>query len=121
MKRDMELIRNILLQFEERLEFDTPYTPEVVGYSENQIYYHLKLMDQAGLIEAIDWSGGDSQHWVVTSMTNVGHDFLEAARNETFWERAKSAISASGGVLTIEALKIALSTVVKKAMSSDLS
>ncbi|MCC5856145.1 MAG: DUF2513 domain-containing protein [Idiomarina sp.] len=116
MKRDMELVRRILFQLEERLEFDEPYVPKVDGYSENEIFYHVKLMSEAGLIEAKNWSDDDGPCWLATSMTAAGHDFLDAARSDRLWAKAKSIVTGSGGALTLEALKIGLSMAVKNAI-----
>ncbi len=121
MKRDMELVRKILFQLEERLEFDEPHVPNVDGYLDNEIYYHLKLMREAGLIDAKDWSDDSGPYWVATSMTAAGHDFLDTARNDTLWEKAKSIVTRSGGALTLEALKIGLSMAVKNAITSGSS
>lgn len=121
MKRDMELVRKILFQLEERLEFDVPFIPKVDGHSENEVFYHLKLMSEANLIEAKNWSADDGPHWVATSMTTLGHDFLDAARSDTLWAKAKNIVTKSGGVLTLEALKTGLSMAVKNAITGESS
>ena len=121
MKRDMELVRRILLQLEERLEFDEPHVPNVDGYSDNEIYYHLKLMSEAGLIDAKNWSDDSGPYWVTTSMTAAGHDFIDAARSDTLWQKAQSIVTKSGGALTLEALKIGLSMAVKNAITGGVS
>jgi hypothetical protein len=115
----MELVRTILIDIEDREEFDVPYVPEVQGHSEKEIFYHLKVMHDAGLIEAGDWSSEDAPHWVASSLTSAGHDFLDAARNDTIWAKAKSAILSSGGVLTLDALKIGLTLAVKNTVSGS--
>ncbi len=117
MKRDMELVRRILFQLEERLEFDEPYVPNIDGCPDNEIYYHLKLMSEAGLIDAKNWSDDSGPYWVATSMTVAGHDFLDAARSDTLWTKAKSIVTRSDGALTLEALKIGLSMAVKNAIT----
>lgn len=90
MKRDMELVVKILNYLSDKADFDSPITPEVKGFSENQVYYHIKLMAQANLVEAKDWSTGDGPEWVVTSLTNKGHDFLDIIRQESVWSTVKS-------------------------------
>jgi hypothetical protein len=113
MKRNMELGRKILLKVEEKEDFSTPITPSVVGFTKQEVVYHIKLLHQASLIEAQDWSSDNGDNWVVTSLTSIGHDFLDSARNETSWNKAKEYISSKGSVLTFETLKIALSELVK--------
>ena len=112
----MDLIRKILLALEEKEDFEEPIVPEIPGVTTNEIYYHIKLLNEAGLIEAKDWSTDNGSEWVATSLTSPGHDFLDAARNETFWVKAKSLVQNSGGALTLEAMKVALDQVVKSAL-----
>ncbi|WP_172592417.1 DUF2513 domain-containing protein [Nitrosomonas supralitoralis] len=51
MKRDLNLVRNILLcAIEQECEFFG--NPEIEDYSSDQISYHINLMDQAGLVLA---------------------------------------------------------------------
>lgn len=119
MKRDMDLVREILIEIEERSDFDVPYVPDIEGKTDHEIFYHIKIMHEAALIEASNWSGDDGPHWLAKSLTNAGHDFLDAARNETLWAKAKAKVLSSGGVLTIEALKIGLALAVKNAISGN--
>lgn len=117
MKRDIELTREILVALEELESFDEPVIPNIPGRSKHELVYHIKLLSEAGLIEAQNWSTGDGSEWVATSLTSSGHDFLDAARNNTIWEKAKTMVVDQGSVLTIEALKVALSQVVRGALS----
>jgi uncharacterized protein DUF2513 len=119
LKRDMDLVRRILIEIEERNDFDDPYVPEIEGKTEHEIFYHIKIMHEAGLIEASNWSGDGGPHWLAKSLTNTGHDFLDAARNENLWAKAKSKVLSSGGVLTIEALKIGLAMAVQNAVTGN--
>ena len=100
LKRDMDLCRLVLLHVEEK-----PYDgwgrgkddlPDA-GVDTATLYYHVKLLNQAGLLEAhyIDRSDGDM--WLPTSLTWQGHEFLDAARDNKNWERAKQAGSKIGG------------------------
>lgn len=113
MKRKMDLFRKILLSLEEKGDFEEPIFPDIPGETKNDISYHIKLLSEQGLIEAKDWSTCDGLEWVAISLTSSGHDFLDAARNENFWEKAKSLIKDNSGVLTLEAMKIALDYLVK--------
>jgi hypothetical protein len=61
--------------------------------------YHLQMMDDAGLIEAVFVADGTG---VVASaeifrLTNAGHDFIEAARNATVWNKFKMQAAQIGG------------------------
>jgi hypothetical protein len=50
MKRDLDLVRKLLLYYEEKEDYRMDSSPSVEGYDELQVLYHLLLMDEAGLI-----------------------------------------------------------------------
>ena len=116
MRRDMDLVRKILFAVE---ECDTPWGAEgpleIDGYSNQVIAYHVKILVQAGLIEARDVSvmGEDGFRWWASSLTWEGHEFLEAARDDTRWSRTKKFVFEKAGGLTFEALKFALTQGIK--------
>ncbi|MCF6156804.1 MAG: DUF2513 domain-containing protein [Candidatus Brocadia sp.] len=56
MKRDMDLVRQILLAIEAHKDMKQKIKLEIEGYSEEQIMYHVKILADAGLIEATDVS-----------------------------------------------------------------
>lgn len=105
MKRDMELVRKILLAVEEAEDIEGGIQPEIEGYSDAQVTYHSGLLYNAGLITAMDASSMDGPAYIITGLTWEGHDFLEAARNETVWKKAKEIIKNKGGGMTLDILK----------------
>jgi hypothetical protein len=82
----------------------------VEGYTDQQIGFHVMLMAQAGLISADDQtsSGSTSPSWMAHSLTWAGYEFLDAARDERTWIKAKAAVSTVGG-LAFDVLKATLS------------
>jgi hypothetical protein len=88
MKRDMELIRKLVLKLEDAptgyapddFNVDSEYTPEQIGY-------HSYLMIQAGLATGSDVTtiGSAGPIGMVTSLTWAGHEFADAARDEKRW------------------------------------
>ena len=56
MKRDMSLVREILLATEAHPPGQGPADIQVPGFSAEQVSYHVKIMAEAGLIEALDAS-----------------------------------------------------------------
>jgi hypothetical protein len=77
MKRDMDLVRSILLAIEKA---DTPLNElDIPGYDDDDvIVYHVGIMTQAGLIQEAEIDFRDSHTGVV--LTWAGHEFLDAAR-----------------------------------------
>lgn len=103
MKRDWDIIRLILLDYENDSEEFA--MPEAV--SEEQILYHIQLLIDAGFIaDAIVTKGQMGEIKGVTGgrLTMQGHDFLDSIRHDTVWREVRSAILRLGG-------KVALSIV----------
>jgi hypothetical protein len=113
MKRDMDLARKILLAVEEKEDYVIPIVPDIDGYDKKQIYYHIQLLYQAGLVECKSFSSlAEGTQWSVKSLTFSGHDFLDASRNDTIWNKAKESIKSKGLSLTLDLLKMALNDAV---------
>lgn len=106
MRRDMNLIRKILLEIEEA---DSGWAPrlEIEGYSESQVGYHAFLLIDAGLANGHDASTlrSDGPTGLITNLTWEGHEFAEAARNDDRWSRAMGVVTEKGGDVTLGVLK----------------
>lgn len=110
MKRDMDLARKILLAIEAHPEPCSWNGPlDFPNYPEKEISYHVKLLKEAGLIEAnISIAGGETFICFVNSLTWEGHEFLEASRDDSRWEKVKRQIMEKTGSLSFEVLKVGL-------------
>ncbi len=113
MKRDMDLIRAILLEVEKSTSPDGCQI-NLPGHSGEELYYNAQLAQEAGLIDAKFLRGSTDFH--VLRLTYAGHEFLDAARNDTLWVKAKEMVTKNTGTLTLEGLKIALSTLIRHAL-----
>lgn len=112
MKRDMDLFRKLLLTIEER-PFSGQWTSvEVEGYNKQEVTYHAMLAEEAGFINATFLLADD---FVVERLTYAGHEFLDAARSDTLWQKAKQMLLKNAGALTVEGLKLALSHLMESA------
>ncbi len=100
MKRDMELVRKLLLHIEEEHVYDTIASSDITieGYSESQIGYHLHIMAAGGLIDAKEAPafGDDMYYLEVEGITWYGHEFLDSVRDEGVWSGVKSALKPIG-------------------------
>jgi len=116
MKRDMELVRRILLALEEQ-ESITGTNPTIDGYSDEQIAYHAYLIEQAGLANGSVVAQMESvcPEAIVTSLTWNGHEFLDLARNETSWRKAVTGLQKKTGSIAFGALKACLTEIAKEA------
>jgi hypothetical protein len=99
MKRDMDLVREILLKAEARENGYVNDVPEISGYSEDQVGHHVYLMWQASLVQAADASSSDSDSptAILISITWSGHDFLDSIRDPEIWKQTKDIARQAGG------------------------
>jgi hypothetical protein len=120
MKRDMELMRNILLAVEAS---PSAWVPSVIqelqmeGYSEEEVGYHALLLMEAGLARGQETTGtGLSPRGMITRLTWEGHEFLDAARDETRWTKAWATVRQHTGSVTVDVLKQVLTKLMKDAL-----
>jgi len=95
MKRDMDLIRALLLHFEAKGNQEHELNTAIDGYDSNVIGYHLNLMYDAGLITAEPFTSSTSSRVykvVPFGLTWQGHEFLDAARDNKVWETTRKKI-----------------------------
>lgn len=113
MKRDMNLIRLLLLE----TEGEEP-KPDLSSFSEDRRVYHSALLIEAGLVHGDILSDGEGQPvgTVTLRLTWAGHEFLDAARNETIWRKAREHIKKSGVDVTISLLKDVLNQLLKQSL-----
>jgi hypothetical protein len=112
-KRDMDLVREILLEIYNHEDDSLPEL-KLKDHPPVKVMYHVKMLKDIGLIEAIDASSSGGMYFLNLSLTWDGHDFIEVAKIDTHWERAKTTVMQTVGVLTVEALKIVLKELVTK-------
>ena len=97
MKRDMDLVRKILMLLDEHPQRFAP-SIEIEGYSQEQIGYHAYIMIQAGLVTGSDVTahGDPGPQAIISSLTWQGHEFLDAARDPSLWRQAKEVVEKVG-------------------------
>lgn len=107
MRRDMDLVRSILLQVEAATGPVESGELDYGGHSQQEVYYHIDLMANRGLIDADlrrDWSGRVISA-TVSALTWDGQDYLDAMRDDRVWSRAKAAIAKGVGSTTFGVIK----------------
>lgn len=108
MKRDMELIRKILITIEYSNQTQGLILLKFDGYSDDQISYHVKILYEQGIIEAIDCSSMTEFEWRAKGLMWEGHDYIDAISDEARWQKVKDWIKSTGKILTMETLKQAV-------------
>jgi hypothetical protein len=113
MKRDMNLIRLLLLQ----TEGEQP-RPDLSTYTNEQRIYHSALLIEAGLVdgEIITNGAGLPATTIILRLSWVGHEFLDAARSDTIWHKAAEHIKKSGVDVTLSLMQDILKQLLKQSL-----
>jgi hypothetical protein len=121
MKRDMDLLRDILIQVELSPNFWEPDSViekeveiEIPEYSKKEINYHLKLLVDSGFLYT--QGNGSLRYRHIVGLTWNGHEFLDLMREDTIWNRAKEVMKKTGGM----AFEVLLKVLLEYATSSAL-
>lgn len=114
MKRDLELIRKVMLEAEKTKDPYELVDPKIEGYNETEISYHVALLDDAGLLHGQDRSAIGVFRWSAGTLTWAGHEFVEAVRDEDVWNEARAIVEKSGNGVVFEILNKALLRVLQK-------
>ena len=98
MKRDLNLVRNILLD----LECSPPGMPtfgfQYDGHEQAEILEHVQILLDANFIEGLLRTGHRDEPigCMVSRMTWAGHEFLAKAKNDTIWKKVLAQAEAKG-------------------------
>jgi hypothetical protein len=112
MKRDMELVRSILLKVAAEPKMIgtdelVPLLGEKTEENHQIINYHLKmLVDEAGWLsgnERRSVNAGGFYDFLFLYLTWQGNEFLDSIREETNWHKTKK-IAATAGTWTVKAI-----------------
>ena len=107
MKRNMDLVREILLEIEKQYVSTAIYNLKVEGYDAETIAYHCKILFEAGLISDYKAQYADNTIYSfgVGSLTWVGNDYLDKVRDNSTWRKTKDAIAKKGLPLVFDTIK----------------
>lgn len=113
MKRDLDLVRDLLLYFEAKTETAGIQSSDVLidGYDETQISLHLNIMAEAGLLICEPFrSSTNPDRFIRTFVFDLsweGHEYLDTIRDPKIWKGTKSALGRIGNWSFGVALEIA--------------
>lgn len=107
MKRDMDLVRLILLRIEEDYVSTALYNLKIDGYDKETIAYHCKILHEAGFVSdyGSQYADNELQRFGVGSLTWEGNEFLDKIRDDSFWGKTKDAIKKKGLPLVLDTVK----------------
>lgn len=119
MKRDMDLVRELLLKLEESSANVMMADLSVQGFTEEELSHHLRIMYGAGLIDAHETTSSSGPGWLIRDITWQGYEFLDDARKSDNWQKAKDLALRTAGSLSLQALQLALGEVVRRAVAGQ--
>lgn len=107
MKRDMDLVRLILLKIEEEHISTAIYDLKIEGYSEETVAYHCQILHNAGYLfdYAGQYASGELYAFGVGGLTWAGHEYLERIRDNSRWGKIKKLLTDKGLPFTIDMIK----------------
>lgn len=106
MKRDMDLVRQLLMA----AEAQAPGTllTEIEGVEQIDFVQHAAWLQQAGLVTGIADFGlnpPSSSYATIQGLTWEGCEFVDAMRDETLWGKAKAKFMRPGISFTLDIVK----------------
>lgn len=108
MKRDMDLVREILLKIEKQHVSTVIYNLKIEGCSPETVAYHCKILHEAGLISAYkaQYASDELYSFSIGSLTWGGNDYLDKVRDNSIWTKTKEIITKKGLPLVFDTIKI---------------
>lgn len=99
MKRDMDLIRGILLEIEEKAGISGVQSMHLTNGESELVSCHIEMLIDAQLVTSgnpMATRGG--MYWANLKLTWAGHEFLDACRSPKLWDQATEAVAKVGGI-----------------------
>ena len=106
MKRDLDLIREIMLTLEDKMEYGKNFkSDKLFEIMQNEtlsiakLTYHIGLLIDANFIKANakKYQSNDDGDFIVTVITSEGQDFLDTIRQKNTWDIVKAKAAEIGG------------------------
>ena len=108
MKRDWDVIREILIHLEEtNAGIGCLRLSSFPQDRAHEISYHVELLIEAGLVhgKVSKTLGPGPYDFMAIRLTWNGHEFLDAIRSDTIWQKTKSSFLSKGLSMTFDLVK----------------
>ncbi|MEG0015771.1 MAG: DUF2513 domain-containing protein [Raoultibacter sp.] len=106
MKRDMELVRRILIDLaDSRHPLNASiFVTDRVSFED--VCYHYRIMSEGGLIKAsVSYADNEPYIAIASELTWDGNEFLAAVKSDTVWAKVKTRIAKATGDTTLDVMK----------------
>ncbi len=107
MKRDMDLVRLILLKIEEEYKSTALINLSIDGYDMDTVAYHCNILHEAGFVSNYNanYAGNKLYIFSVGALTWDGNNYLDKIRDNSTWKKIKDIIAQKGLPLVVETIK----------------
>ena len=104
----MDIIREILLAVEGADTSTPSRSLKIDGdWSVEEINYHIALLIEANYLKGLVAPNGS--YFMIDRLTWEGHDFLDAVRSKTIWEKTKAHLQKTGaGLMPVLVKEVAI-------------
>jgi len=126
MKLNIDCIRDIMLHIEDRpVNTSTTQTALINAlpqYSEDDVYYRVIKLDEAGLLDVLTVPVMGSHGPGIKSiheLTFHGHEFLENIRTDDNWSKIKN-VAGKAGSFSLQIISSIASDIIKSKLSNLL-
>ena len=106
MKRDLDLIREIMLVLEDKMEYGKNFqSTHLIEFMQDKtlsvekLAYHLGLLVESDFLKAKEYKylRGEPTDYLINTITSQGQDFIDTIRQDTTWNKIKEKASSIGG------------------------
>ena len=120
MKRDLDLVRQLLLQIE-GLPAGPPAQYRASEIEDPVLLAHFELVLASGLVNGKISRSQSSRGDVISisGLTWEGHEWIEMVRSQSVWNETKSMLLDSGGALTYELTKVAATRILRARIDDE--
>jgi hypothetical protein len=124
MKRDMDLVREILAFLESRPKGNYFEQVQLDARTSDEIEFHMRIMDEAGLVEVSrghdevgigPGGGGPWASYGFARLTWQGAEFLAKAKDDGLWAQAKATVGSKLGAIPFDVLSQMMTRLAMKA------
>ena len=114
MKRDMDLVRQIMLRIE-ALPPGQPMQFRMGEVEDPVLIAHLEMMIGAGLVNGkiTQPHGTRGAVIIISDLTWAGHEWLETVRSDDVWRQTTATVQERGGALSFELAKAVATNILR--------
>lgn len=123
MKRNWDTIRELFTKLEDcTLPTDLLQLSNFPSERAAEISYHMELLIEAGLVngEVARTLGGEPYNFIANRLTWHGHEFLDAIRSDTIWQKTKKVFVSKGVSMTFDLVKSVASELATSVLKSSV-